>query len=101
VRDHLRRAAPPGALPFALMDASPGPEELALRAAADAEVRAVLMQLPEDVQLVVDLRAQGYSCREVADTLGRDADWVRLTHHRALARMAREMGVARKGGRRG
>jgi RNA polymerase sigma-70 factor, ECF subfamily len=101
LRDHFRRAAPPGELPFALPDESPGPEELALRAAADAEVRAALIRLPEDVQLVVDLRAQGYSCGAVAETLGRDADWVRLTHHRTMERLARELGIARKEGRRG
>ena len=101
LRDHAARPTPPGALPPDLLDRGPGPEELALRAAERAEVRSALAVLPPETQVVVEMRAQGYPCAEVARALGRDADWVRLTHHRAMTRLARELGIARKGGTRG
>lgn len=95
LRDHAARPMPPVELVDLVSDPSPGPEELAVRAVSDAEVRAAVLQLPEEWQLVVELRIQGFRCTEVAEVIGRDADWVRLTHHRALERLARELGVAR------
>lgn len=95
LRDYASRPLPPVVLLDLVSDPNPGPEELALRAAADADVRAALLQLPDEWQLVVELRSQGYRCGDVAGTIGRDADWVRVTHHRAMERLARELGVAR------
>ncbi len=95
LRDAAARPSPPVALCDTYADPSPGPEELALRAAGDDEVRVALARLPDDWQLVVELRSQGYRCAEVAAVVGHDADWVRLTHHRAMQRLARDLGVAR------
>jgi len=95
LRDHAARPFPPTELFDSYSDPLPGPEELALRAVSDDEVRVALARLPDDWQLVVELRAQGYRCAEVAPAVGRDADWVRLTHHRAMQRLARDLGVAR------
>src|SRR5262245_21724218 len=96
LRDHADRPAPPGELFETFPDPAPGPEELALQAVSDAEVRVALARLPEEWQLVVELRNQGYRCAEVAAAVGHDADWVRLTHHRALERLARDLGVVRQ-----
>ncbi len=96
LRDHAARPAPPTELFAAFSDPAPGPEELALRAVSDNEVRAALARLPEACQLVIELRSQGYHCDEVAATVGHDAAWVRLTHHRAMERLARDLGVVRQ-----
>jgi RNA polymerase sigma factor (sigma-70 family) len=96
LRDHAARPTPPAELFETVSDPAPGPEELALRAVSDAEIRIALARLPDEWQLVVELRTQGYPCAEVAVAVGRDADWVRLTHHRALERLARDLGVARQ-----
>ncbi|HEY7035418.1 MAG TPA: sigma-70 family RNA polymerase sigma factor [Thermomicrobiales bacterium] len=96
LRDHADRPAPPVELFATFSDPAPGPEELALQAVGDAEVRVALARLPEEWQLVVELRNQGYRCAEVAAAVGHDADWVRLTHHRALERLARDLGVVRQ-----
>jgi RNA polymerase sigma factor (sigma-70 family) len=96
LRDHAARPLPPVELFETFPDPAAGPEELALQAAADDEVRAALARLPDEWQVVVELRSQGYRCAEVATAVGRDADWVRLTHHRAIERLARDLGVARQ-----
>ena len=96
IRDSARRPLPPVALFDTHADRAPGPEELAIRAATDAEVSAALARLPDDWQLVVELRQQGYPCAEVGATLGRDPAWVRLTHHRAMQRLARDLGGVRQ-----
>jgi len=95
LRDAAARPCPPSELFDTYADPSPGPEELALRAVSDDEVRVALARLPDAWQLVVELRSQGYRCAEVAATVGRDSDWVRLTHHRAMQRLARDLGVVR------
>ncbi len=96
LRDDAARPLPPTELFATFADPAPGPEEVAIRSATDDEVRAALKTLPQEWQLVVELRSQGYPCAEVAATVGRDADWVRLTHHRALERLARDLGIARQ-----
>jgi RNA polymerase sigma factor (sigma-70 family) len=96
LRDHADRPTPSTELFETFADPAPGPEELALRAVSDDEVRRALARLPDDWQLVVEMRNQGFPCAEVAAAVGRDADWVRLTHHRALERLARDLGVTRQ-----
>ena len=96
LRDHAARPAPPIELFATFPDPAPGPEEVAIQAATDDEVRAALKTLPQDWQLVAELRSQGYPCAEVAAAVGRDADWVRLTHHRAVERLARDLGIVRQ-----
>ena len=100
LRDQAARPSPPLELFDVVSDPAPGPEDLAMRAAEDAEVRAALARLPEEWQLVVELRNQGYRGTEVARVVGRNVDWVRLTHHRALERLARHLGVVRHRGLR-
>ncbi len=96
LRDHVARPTPPSVLFETFPDPTPGPEEVAIQTATDDEVRVALKTLPGEWQLVVELRSQGYPCAEVAAALGHDATWVRLTHHRALERLARELGVVRQ-----
>jgi RNA polymerase sigma-70 factor (ECF subfamily) len=96
LRDVANKNAPPAELFDAFPDPNPGPEEQALLAASRHEVARALDQLPEEWQIVVELRSQGFRCGEVAAALGRDAGWVRLTHHRAVERLARELGVVRQ-----
>lgn len=98
LRDHAARPRRPLTLFDTVLDPAPGPEELALRSTSDAEIRTALAQLPEEWQLVVELRNQGYGCAEVATSIGHDAAWVRLIHHRAMERLARDLGITRHQG---
>jgi RNA polymerase sigma-70 factor (ECF subfamily) len=53
-----------------LYDSPPGPEERALAAEQDCEVRAAIAQLREEYRIVVVLRFyQGFSLQEIAETL--------------------------------
>lgn len=98
VRDHAARRPPPLSLFDSVSDPAPGPEELALRSVSDDEIRTALAQLPDEWQLVVEMRNQGYGCAEVATFLGHDAAWVRVVHHRAMERLARDLGITRHQG---
>ena len=64
-------------------------EELALdRTSAQDAVDFILRHLTRDQADVVLLRVLGdLSAREVATVLGHDENWVRVTHHRAMARL--------------
>ena len=64
-------------------------EELALdRTSAQDAVDFIVRHLTRDQADVVLLRVLGdLSAREVATVLGRDENWVRVTHHRAMARL--------------
>jgi RNA polymerase sigma-70 factor, ECF subfamily len=64
-------------------------EEVALdRTNAQHAVDFIVRHLTGDQADVVLLRVLGdLSAREVAAVLGRDENWVRVTHHRAIARL--------------
>ncbi len=98
LRDHAARRPPPMSLFDTVSDPAPGPEELALRSVSDAEIRTALGLLPEEWQLVVEMRNQGYGCAEVGMSLGHDDAWVRVVHHRAMERLARDLGITRHHG---
>jgi RNA polymerase sigma factor (sigma-70 family) len=100
VRDHAARSLPPVSLFDTVSDPAPGPEELALRSVSDSEIRMALALLPDEWQLVVEMRNQGYGCAEVAMSVGHDAAWVRVVHHRAMERLARDLGITRHQGMR-
>jgi RNA polymerase sigma-70 factor (ECF subfamily) len=76
-------------------DLSPGPEQTAVLNSEVAELRTMLDQLPEHHREVLVLRlALGLSAVETAHTVGSTSGAVRVTQHRALAKL-REL-VARR-----
>ena len=68
-------------------DPTPGPEEMALRAAASQEVRALLGQLPRDQRHVVELRLAGLTNQEIAESLGRSVAATKMLQLRAITRL--------------
>jgi RNA polymerase sigma-70 factor (ECF subfamily) len=91
MRDVRKRPAPPTELPLHLHDPAAGPEEQAILSASVAEVRRAVERLPEEWQIVVAMRSEGYPSKEVARSLGRSDDWVRLVHSRAIKQLGREL----------
>jgi RNA polymerase sigma-70 factor, ECF subfamily len=72
-----------------------GPEQAVLRGGMVAELRELLEQLPEQHREILVLRvALGLSAVETAETIGSTPGAVRVTQHRALAKL-REL-VARR-----
>ena len=69
------------------IDPAPSPEEVALRADAARQVRAVLIQLPQDQRQVVELRLAGLTNREMAAILGRSVPAIKMLQARALIRL--------------
>lgn len=69
------------------IDPTPGPEEVVLRADTAREVRAVLIQLPQDQRQVVELRLAGLTNREMAAVLGRSVPAIKMLQVRALIRL--------------
>jgi RNA polymerase sigma-70 factor, ECF subfamily len=82
-----RRTEPAADVPDAR--AARSGEETALEiTGAQQAVDFIVSHLTRDQADVVLLRVLGdLSAREVAGVLGRDENWVRVTHHRALARL--------------
>jgi RNA polymerase sigma-70 factor (ECF subfamily) len=72
---------------FGGADPAPSPEEQALRADADREIRALLAALPADQRHVVELRLAGLSNRDIAVTLGRTVGATKMLQVRALTRL--------------
>ena len=68
-------------------DPAPGPEEMALRADAGREVRALLTHLPHDQRHVVELRLAGLTNQEIAQTLGRSVAATKMLQLRAMTRL--------------
>jgi RNA polymerase sigma-70 factor (ECF subfamily) len=92
----LRRARRPEApleTVAILLDSAPSPEDLAMTAGAMADVRALLVTLPERLRQVVELRLAGLSDREIAQVLGIGHDAVRQAQSRAVARLRDLLGV--------
>ena len=93
VADAQRRYA---RTPFSVVEELPervgtelGPEQQAM-ARSDVEAAlALLERLPERMARVVRLRAEGLSAEDVGSIVGLSANAVRVTQHRALARLRR------------
>jgi DNA-directed RNA polymerase specialized sigma24 family protein len=81
-------------LPLQFSDPVPGPEEQAIRAASVADVRRVMERMPEEWQIVVAMRSQGYASKEIASDLGKSDDAIRIIHCRAMKRLGHELGRA-------
>ncbi|GAB3591121.1 sigma-70 family RNA polymerase sigma factor [Angustibacter peucedani] len=70
------------------VDPAPGPEDLALRAADADHARDLLATLPETQREVLTLRvAAGWTAEETGRALGMSPGAVRVTQHRALAKL--------------
>jgi RNA polymerase sigma-70 factor (ECF subfamily) len=81
------RSVPTDMLPDAA-DAAAGPETIAVLSSQIAELRHLLEKLPEHHREVLVLRiALGLSAEETARTVGSTAGAVRVTQHRALAKL--------------
>jgi RNA polymerase sigma-70 factor, ECF subfamily len=89
VIDHQHQVRPWAPLPAGTdpIDPAPSPEEVVLRADAAREVRAVLIQLPQDQRQVVELRLAGLTNREMATILGRSVPAIKMLQARALIRL--------------
>ncbi|MGD9705867.1 MAG: RNA polymerase sigma factor [Acidimicrobiia bacterium] len=97
--DHTRRAVrcrtdPHDDVAFDGLEAVDQPEaEVAERDATSRAVAMVSRLLPEDQAEVVLLRVLGdLEVAEVAAVMGRTENWVRVTQHRALRRLADRLG---------
>jgi RNA polymerase sigma-70 factor (ECF subfamily) len=65
----------------------PGPEEYVVATEADRELYALIHQLPEEHQHLIQLRLSGLTDREIADILGKSHGAVRTAQHRVLHRL--------------
>jgi RNA polymerase sigma-70 factor (ECF subfamily) len=79
---------------FERLAASDAPEREAIdKLAAQDAVTLVFELLPHDQAEVVVLRVLGdLDAEQVAEIMGRSANWVRVTQHRALRRLADRLG---------
>jgi RNA polymerase sigma-70 factor (ECF subfamily) len=66
---------------------SPGPEERAMTSVNFREANQLINRLPCKMREVLVLRATGVSAENVAERLGMSAGTVRVTHHRAVAKL--------------
>ena len=89
VDEHRKRRPPSEALGerLDLMDPAPTPEAAVLENEAGQAVRAMLARLSPDQASVVELRLAGLSGQEVAQTLGRSPNTVKVAQYRAYARL--------------
>lgn len=85
------RSDPTDVLPERL-DASAGPEQLAIDAESSARMKQLLSVLPEKQREILILRViVGMSAEETAEAVGSTAGAVRVAQHRALARLKAEI----------
>lgn len=68
-------------------DSALGPEESALASAHLTAAHALINRLPTKMRDVLLLRADGVSAEQVAVQLSMSAGSVRVTHHRAIAKL--------------
>jgi RNA polymerase sigma-70 factor (ECF subfamily) len=99
IADHRRRGMrrktePAGPDAFAHSAAPDDPERTALsRLSGQAAADLVLAALPPEQAEVILLRVLAdLEVNEVAEVLGRSANWVRVTQHRALRRLVERLG---------
>ena len=93
-RSARRRTDPHDDSVFADLAAADRPEDEVAESDATARAIALLARhLPEDQSEVVLLRViGGLDATEVAEAMGRTENWVRVTQHRALRRLADRLG---------
>jgi RNA polymerase sigma factor (sigma-70 family) len=68
-------------------DSGPSPEDQVLAAEGDERIDRLLQLLTDDQRRVVELRLAGLTGAEIADTLGRSADAIKMLQFRALQRL--------------
>lgn len=95
-RNFSRSATPVDDLPE-VTDASLTPEEQVIASVNVRTANELLGQLPDKMRQVVLLRASGVSAEETAEGLGMSAGAVRVTHHRAVAKL-RQLASAHEAG---
>ena len=78
-----------------LRDASPSPEEDALRREAHRTVHDLLARLPEEQRRLLELRLTGLTDAEIARVVGRNHGAVRASQFRAVARLRSLLGIER------
>jgi RNA polymerase sigma-70 factor (ECF subfamily) len=69
------------------VESGPTPEEQVLISADVDAALELVGQLPQRMRQVLRLRAMGLSVEAVAETTGMSASAVRVTHHRATAKL--------------
>jgi RNA polymerase sigma-70 factor, ECF subfamily len=77
-----------------LRDASPSPEDDALRQEAHRTVHNLLAQLPEEQRRLLELRLTGLTDAEIARVVGRNHGAVRASQYRAVVRLRTLLGIA-------
>jgi RNA polymerase sigma-70 factor (ECF subfamily) len=82
-----RRTATPLEVAASVPDLARSPDELTQAGDERAAVRAALALLPEDQRATVELQLAGCSGREIADTLDRSPEAVRMLRFRAFTRL--------------
>jgi RNA polymerase sigma-70 factor (ECF subfamily) len=87
--DHYRTSKPTSSLDLAdtLVDATPGPELLAIQSDEAERLQAAIAALPTPRRQVIELRLAGLTSPEIAQILERSPDWVRTTQHRAVVQL--------------
>ena len=80
-----------------LPDPGMGPEEEALAAEGQREVRLLLASVPPDQRRVLELRLAGLTTTEIAAALGSSPGAVRASQYRAVKRLRLVMGLAPHG----
>ncbi|HWV24016.1 MAG TPA: sigma-70 family RNA polymerase sigma factor [Thermomicrobiales bacterium] len=88
VADSWRRSRPTRPIDdheSALSDPDPGPEEIAVHRAELDELLAILHELPERQQSIIQLRLAGLTTNEIADVLGVTQGAVKSAQTRAYA----------------
>jgi RNA polymerase sigma-70 factor, ECF subfamily len=69
------------------VEPSPGPEDTVMSSARLAAAKQLVDRLPDKMRHVLLLRASGVNADQVGEQLGMTAGAVRVTHHRAVARL--------------
>jgi len=98
--DHYRSAKPTTTIDLAdeLVDGTPGPEVLAIRADDAARLESAIAALPEPRRQVIELRLAGLTSPEIARILERSSDWVRTTQRRAVLQLQTSLQVTPESG---
>jgi RNA polymerase sigma-70 factor, ECF subfamily len=91
VDDYRRRARrQTDELTETLADATPGPEDQAIRHAEIHGLKQAMAQLSDDYHTVLQLRfMEGYSLEETARQMGKTIGATKVMQHRAMRQLAR------------